>query len=278
MLDLDYAEDSTADADANFVLTAAGGIVEVQATAEGDPFSEAQLIAMLGLARSGTEQTVRPAAGRPRRGGLRGAMARRLAAARLIVASHNAGKAREIAALLRPLGIEAVGAAALGLAEPEETGDTFGANAALKARAAAAASGEPALADDSGLVVPALDGAPGIYSARWAGPGKDFRVAMGRIETELAARGSQTVGAAAYFVCALALGWPDGHCETVEGRVDGTLAFPPRGRHGFGYDPIFVPDGHARSFGEMVPEEKQPLTHRARAFAQLAAALRPARP
>ena len=119
-------------------------------------------------------------------------MARRLAAARLIVASHNAGKAREIAALLRPLGIEAVGAAALGLAEPEETGDTFGTNAALKARAAAAASGEPALADDSGLVVPALDGAPGIYSARWAGPGKDFRVAMARIETELAARGSQT--------------------------------------------------------------------------------------
>ena len=204
-------------------------------------------------------------------------MARRLAAARLIVASHNAGKAREIAALLRPLGIEAVGAAALGLAEPEETGVTFGANAALKARAAAAASGEPALADDSGLVVPALDGAPGIYSARWAGPGKDFRVAMDRIEAELAARGCEPVGAEAYFVCALSLGWPDGHCETVEGRVDGTLAFPPRGRHGFGYDPIFVPEGHARAFGEMVPEEKQPLTHRARAFAQLAAALRPAR-
>ena len=205
-------------------------------------------------------------------------MARRLAAARLIVASHNAGKAREIAALLRPLGIEAVGAAALGLAEPEETGVTFGANAALKARAAAEASGEPALADDSGLVVPALDGAPGIYSARWAGPGKDFRVAMARIETELAARGCEPVGAAAYFVCALALGWPDGHCETVEGRVDGTLAFPPRGRHGFGYDPIFVPEGHARTFGEMPPEEKRPLTHRARAFEQLAAALRPARP
>ena len=205
-------------------------------------------------------------------------MARRLAAARLIVASHNAGKAREIAALLRPLGIEAVGAAALGLAEPEETGVTFGANAALKARAAAVASGEPALADDSGLVVPALDGAPGIYSARWAGPGKDFRVAMARIETELAARGREPVGTAAYFVCALSLGWPDGRCETVEGRADGTLAFPPRGRHGFGYDPIFVPEGHARSFGEMLPEEKQPLTHRARAFEQLAAALRPARP
>ena len=202
-------------------------------------------------------------------------MARRLSAARLIVASHNAGKVREIAALLRPLGIEALGAAALGLAEPEETGDTFVANAALKACAAAVASGEPALADDSGLVVPALDGAPGIYSARWAGPGKDFRVAMARIEGELAARGSETVGAAAYFVCALSLGWPDGHCETVEGRADGTLAFPPRGQHGFGYDPIFVPDGHARTFGEMPPEEKQPLTHRARAFEQLAVRLPP---
>lgn len=204
-------------------------------------------------------------------------MARRLVTARLIVASHNAGKVREIAALLDPLGIEAVGASALGLAEPEETGDTFIANAALKARAAAEASGEPALADDSGLVVPALDGAPGIYSARWAGPGKDFRVAMDRIEAELATRGFETIGAAAYFVCALSLGWPDGHCETVEGRVDGTLTFPPRGQHGFGYDPIFVPNGHGRTFGEMPPEEKQPLTHRARAFEQIAAYL-PSRP
>ena len=205
-------------------------------------------------------------------------MARRLAAARLIVASHNAGKVHEIAALLDPLGIEAVGASALGLAEPEETGDTFIANAALKARAAADASGEPALADDSGLVVPALDGAPGIYSARWAGPGKDFRVAMTRIEAELAARGHETVGATAYFVCALSLGWPDGHGANVEGRVDGTLTFPPRGQHGFGYDPIFVPDGHGRTFGEMPPEEKQPLTHRARAFEQLQAACLPPRP
>ena len=202
-------------------------------------------------------------------------MARRLAAARLIVASHNAGKVREIEALLRHCGIEAVGAAALGLAEPDETGETFIANAALKARAATDASGEPALADDSGLVVPALDGAPGIYSARWAGPAKDFRVAMDRIEAELAARGQGTTGAAAYFVCALALAWPDGHCETVEGRVDGTLTFPPRGGHGFGYDPIFIPDGHARTFGEMPAEEKQPLTHRARAFEQLAAWLPP---
>ena len=202
-------------------------------------------------------------------------MARRLTTARLIVASHNAGKVREIAALLEPLGVEAVGAAALGLAEPEETGDTFVANAALKARAAATASGEPALADDSGLVVPALDGAPGIYSARWAGPGKNFRIAMNRIQRELAAGGHEIVGAAAYFICALSLGWPDGDCETVEGRVDGTLTFPPRGPHGFGYDPIFIPDGRARTFGEMPPEEKQPLTHRARAFEQLATLLRP---
>ena len=205
-------------------------------------------------------------------------MARPIAAARLIVASHNAGKVREIAALLEPLGIEALGAGALGLAEPEETGESFEANAALKARAAALASGEPALADDSGLVVPALDGAPGIYSARWAGPGKDFHVAMERIERELAARGVAIRGAGAYFVCALALGWPDGRCETVEGRVDGHLAWPPRGAHGFGYDPIFVPDGHARSFGEMRPEEKQPLTHRARAFEGLLASGLLARP
>ena len=199
-------------------------------------------------------------------------MARPLAASRLIVASHNAGKVREIAALLAPLRIEAASAAALGLAEPEETGETFAANAALKARAAALASGEPALADDSGLVVPALDGAPGIYSARWAGPGKDFRVAMTRIDRELAARGVATSDADAHFVCALSLAWPDGHCETMEGRVDGALTWPPRGPHGFGYDPIFVAAGHGESFGEMLPEEKQPLTHRARAFEQLVAA------
>ena len=205
-------------------------------------------------------------------------MARRLTPARLIVASHNDGKVREIAALLGPLGIEAIGAAACGLAEPEETGASFEANAALKARAAATASGEPALADDSGLVVPALDGAPGIYSARWAGPGKDFGVAMARIDRELAARGLEIAGAEAYFVCALSLAWPDGHCETVEGRVDGRLTWPPRGGHGFGYDPIFIADGHGRTFGEMTPEEKQPLTHRARAFEQLEASCLPPRP
>ena len=201
-------------------------------------------------------------------------MARRLVAARLIVASHNDGKVAEIAALLAPHGVEAVGAATCGLPEPAETGDTFQANAALKARAAAA-RGEPALADDSGLVVPALDGAPGVRSARWGGAARDFRAAMARVDAALAARGVETVGAAASFACALALAWPDGHCEIVEGRVDGTLAWPPRGAHGFGYDPIFVPDGHARTFGEMSPAAKQPLTHRARAFARLAAACLP---
>ena len=201
-------------------------------------------------------------------------MARRLAAARLVVASHNGGKVAEIAALLAPHGIEAVGAAARGLPEPAETGDTFRANAALKARAAAV-RGEPALADDSGLVVPALDGAPGVRSARWGGPARDFRAAMARVDAALTARGVATAGAAASFVCALSLAWPDGHCETVEGRVDGTLAWPPRGGHGFGYDPIFVPAGHGRTFGEMAPAAKQPLTHRARAFARLAAACLP---
>ena len=194
------------------------------------------------------------------------------------MASHNAGKVREIAALLGPLGIEAAGASALGPRGAGGDRDTFIANAALKARAAADASGEPALADDSGLVVPALDGAPGIYSARWAGRGRIFVWRMARIETELAARGHETVGAAAYFICALSLGWPDGHCANVEGRVDGTLSFPPRGQQGFGYDPIFVPDGHGRTFGEMPQEEKQPLTHRARAFEQLQATCLPARP
>ena len=204
-------------------------------------------------------------------------MARRLAAGPLIVASHNDGKVREIAALLAPHGIEAVGAAASGLAEPEETGATFRANAALKARAAAA-SGAPALADDSGLVIPALDGAPGIRSARWAGRARDFRAAMARVDEALAARGIATAGTAACFVCALSLVWPDRHCETVEGRVEGSLAFPPRGDHGFGYDPIFIPDGHALTFGEMPPAVKGPLTHRARAFEQLAAACLPRAP
>ncbi len=190
---------------------------------------------------------------------------------RLVIASHNPGKVVEIADLLAAYAAEFVSAAALGLPEPEETGTTFSENAALKARAAAVASGEAALADDSGLVVPDLEGAPGIYSARWAGPGKDFAVAMRRVHDRLAEEG--IVEPSAWFECALALGWPDGHVECVDGRVTGHLVWPPRGDTGFGYDPIFVPDQERgageRTFGEMEPHEKHAISHRARAFAKL---------
>jgi XTP/dITP diphosphohydrolase len=192
-------------------------------------------------------------------------MARRFAGPALVVASHNAGKLREIADLLRPYAVAAVGAAALGLPEPEETGDSFEANAALKALAAARASGRPALADDSGLVVPALGGDPGILSARWAGPAKDFALAMRRVEDGLAGRADRR----AHFVAALALAWPDGHVETFRGEVHGTLVWPPRGGRGFGYDPMFLPAGRAETFGEMDPDEKHRISHRAVAFAQL---------
>jgi XTP/dITP diphosphohydrolase len=194
--------------------------------------------------------------------------ARRLAGGRLVIASHNKGKVREIAALLAPFGVEIVAAPDLGLPEPIETGASFRENAEIKARAAAKASGSPALADDSGLVVPALDGAPGIWSARWAGPARDFRIAMERVERELAGKTDRR----AHFVCALALAWPDGHCESFEGRVDGTLVWPPRGSRGFGYDPIFLPDGHAETFGEMAPEKKHAISHRADAFRKLVSA------
>ena len=195
-------------------------------------------------------------------------MARRLDAGRLVIASHNPGKVREIAELLAPYGVAAVAAGELDLAEPEETGDSFAANAALKARAAAAASGLPALADDSGLVVPALDGAPGIHSARWAGPGKDFAAAMAKIESALAGDPDRR----AHFVAALALAWPDGHVETFLGEVHGWLVWPPRGTRGFGYDPMFVPRGGALTFGEMAPSDKHRISHRAAAFAKLIAA------
>lgn len=190
---------------------------------------------------------------------------RRLTSGRLVIATHNAGKLREIAALLAPLGIETVGAGALGLPEPEETGETFEANAELKARAAATASGLPALADDSGLVVPALGGAPGIYSARWAGPAKDFAHAMRRVEDGLAGKADRR----AHFVAVLSLAWPDGHVETFRGEAHGRLVWPPRGIHGFGYDPIFVHDGHTLTYGEMDPDEKHRISHRAVAFAKL---------
>jgi XTP/dITP diphosphohydrolase len=191
---------------------------------------------------------------------------------RLVVASHNQGKVREISALLAPLGVQAASAAALGLDEPEETETTFAGNAVLKARAAAQGSGLPALADDSGLEVFALGGAPGVYSARWAGPDKNFRVAMERVWRETQAEGAEDVSAR--FVCVLALAQPDGSVETFEGEARGRIVWPPRGEHGFGYDPIFVPHGHTRTFGEMRHEEKLPLTHRARAFEKFVAALR----
>jgi len=190
---------------------------------------------------------------------------------RLVVASHNPGKVREIAGLLSPLGVEAVSAGEMGLPEPEETEPTFAGNAALKARAAAEGAGLPALADDSGLEVFALDGAPGVYSARWAGPDKNFRIAMDRVWRELQEKGAENLSAR--FVCVLALAQPDGAVQTFEGEARGRIVWPPRGEHGFGYDPIFVPEGHTRTFGEMRHEEKLPLTHRARAFEKLVAAL-----
>jgi XTP/dITP diphosphohydrolase len=199
---------------------------------------------------------------------------RRFEGDRLILASHNAGKVREINDLLRPLGIEAVSAGSLGLPEPEETADSFIGNAELKARAAAMASGLPALADDSGLAVDALGGDPGIYSARWAGPEKDFAMAMRKVNDailEIETRTGQSQGRHARFVCALSLAWPDGHAETVEGVVAGALVWPPRGERGFGYDPIFVPDGHDRTFGEVDPDWKHSVSHRADAFNKLLA-------
>jgi XTP/dITP diphosphohydrolase len=196
-------------------------------------------------------------------------MARKFTEKRLVIASHNPGKLREIAELFEPYGIEVVSAGALGLPEPEETGSTFVENAELKARASAEGSGLPALADDSGLAVKALGGQPGIYSARWAGPGKDFGVAMERVNREL----GESPDRSAAFICALTLCWPDGHCESFEGRVEGALVWPPRGERGFGYDPIFVAEGESITFGEMEPARKHGMSHRARAFRQLVAAL-----
>jgi XTP/dITP diphosphohydrolase len=192
---------------------------------------------------------------------------RRLTERRIVLATHNAGKAREIGDLMRPFGTEVVTAGELGLAEPEEIGATFAENAALKARAAAEAARLPALADDSGLCVVVLDGAPGLHSARWAGEERDFAHAMGLVEELLKALG--TNDRRAHFICALALAWPDGTLEAFEGRVDGTLVWPPRGAKGFGYDPMFVPDGYSQTFGEMDPDVKHAISHRARAFAAL---------
>ena len=191
---------------------------------------------------------------------------------RLVIASHNPGKVREIAELLAPFGVEVQSAGDLGLAEPEETGSTFEANAELKALAAAEGSGLPALADDSGLAVTALGGQPGIYSARWAGPDKDFAIAMARVEQELQDQaGAGNGDRSAAFICVLCLAQPDGRTVSFEGRVDGTLVWPPRGDRGFGYDPVFVAEGESLTFGEMEPAKKHAMSHRARAFAKLVA-------
>jgi len=195
-----------------------------------------------------------------------------------VIATHNPGKLAEMRELLAPHGVEAVSATELGLAEPEETGDGFAANARIKAVAASIAAQLPAFADDSGLAVDALDGAPGIYSARWAGENKDFGAAMALIERLLQERGAtQGSQRGAHFVSALCVAWPDAHLEQVEARVDGTLVWPPRGTAGFGYDPMFLPNGHNRTFGEMTSIEKhglpplgKGLSHRARAFVKLA--------
>jgi XTP/dITP diphosphohydrolase len=197
---------------------------------------------------------------------------------KLVIATHNPGKLVEMRELLAPYGVEAVSAGELGLDEPEETGDSFRANAQIKAIAAARTAKLPAFADDSGLAVDALDGAPGIYSARWAGANKDFMAAMTRIERLLQERSATTAAQRkAHFVSALCVAWPDDHLEEVEARVDGILVWPPRGTAGFGYDPAFLPDGHSRTFGEMTSIEKHGLpplglglSHRARAFAKLA--------
>jgi XTP/dITP diphosphohydrolase len=199
---------------------------------------------------------------------------------RLVIATHNPGKLAEMRELLARYKIEAISAGEMGLHEPDESGTSFRANARIKAGAAAKAAGLPAFADDSGLVVDALDGAPGIYSARWAGPDKNFHVAMETVEEKLREAGATAAAQRrAHFVSALCVAWPDGHIEEFEARIAGTIVWPPRGDKGFGYDPIFLPDGHTRTFGEMPSEEKhglppkgRGLSHRARAFLKLAEA------
>ncbi|WP_404714026.1 RdgB/HAM1 family non-canonical purine NTP pyrophosphatase [Sphingomonas sp. MMS24-J13] len=202
---------------------------------------------------------------------------RRLEPGKLVIASHNEGKVREIGALLAPYGIETVSAASLGIPEPEETGTSFAANAELKARFSADLSGLVALADDSGLCVDALNGDPGVYTANWAETptGRDWGLAMQKVEDALQAKGPEA-GRDAHFVCVLSLCWPDGHVESFEGRVEGSLTWPPRGTIGFGYDPVFVPYGYDKSFAELDPAVKHSISHRADAFRKLAGAVLPA--
>ena len=192
-------------------------------------------------------------------------MARQFSGEKLVIASHNMGKVREIGELLAPFGVETICAGELNLPEPVEDGDSFIANAEIKALASATTSGLPALADDSGLEVNALGGEPGIYSARWAGPKKDFAVAMAEVNRQL----GDTNNRSANFTCALTLAWPDGHVESFEGKVFGDLTWPMRGDKGFGYDPVFVPNGHQKTFAEMEPAAKHAMSHRADAFKQL---------
>lgn len=190
-----------------------------------------------------------------------------LRGSKLVVATHNPGKVVEINTLIAPYGLEAIAAGALGLPEPDETGTMFASNARIKARAAADAAGLPALADDSGLCIDALDGAPGIFSARWGGTSKDFSAAMERVNRELELRGARLPSdRAAHFVSALCLSWPGGEDQIFEGRAFGEVVWPPRGNLGFGYDPIFVPDGYKQTFGELDAAEKDRISHRARAF------------
>ena len=204
-------------------------------------------------------------------------MTRRLGSGSLVIATHNAGKLKEISALLAPYGVKCISAGSLGLPEPPETGTTFVQNALIKARAAADASGLPALADDSGLSVDALDGRPGVYTADWAerqhfegAPGRDWYMAMGKVEGMLQEKGAE-VDRSCAFHCVLAIAWPDGEQAVYEGTVSGTLTWPPRGEMGFGYDPVFVPVGSDKTFAEIAPEEKHAISHRADAFAKLVA-------
>ncbi|NKJ41592.1 RdgB/HAM1 family non-canonical purine NTP pyrophosphatase [Novosphingobium sp. SG720] len=204
-------------------------------------------------------------------------MTRKLTPGKLVIATHNKGKLKEMQALLAPYGMECLSAGELGLPEPEETGTTFAENALIKAHAAAKAANLPALSDDSGLSVAALGGAPGVYTADWAeasplegGPGRDWYMAMGKVEGKLAQLGPDAPRDA-WFTSMLALAWPDGEAQTFEGRIDGTLTWPPRGTLGFGYDPVFVPEGGTQTFAEIDPAEKNAVSHRARAFAKLVA-------
>ena len=201
-------------------------------------------------------------------------MTRKLESGRVVVASHNEGKVRELRVLLEPYGLELVSAKELDLPEPEETGTTFFFNAELKAMSAADLSGLPAIADDSGICVEALNGEPGVFTANWAetSEGRDWMLAMSRVQERLEALGPGT-SRAAYFACVLCVAWPDGNVESFEGRAEGALIWPPRGERGFGYDPVFVPQGYDQTFGEMDPEEKHRISHRAAAFAKLNAAL-----